>query len=91
MFFRTLEESLLDGRSVKVLGLSRCMDILSRLSGLFLIRVNPFEISTVKLSFGCHNFFCGAATQRGSWPPHFLRFLDHTQRRTTVGRTPLDE
>ena len=21
----------------------------------------------------------------------FLRFLDHTQRRTTVGRTPLDE
>jgi hypothetical protein len=82
-------------------------------------------------------FFCGAATQRGSWPPHswgfwitqndapqsvgllwtsdqlavetsiwqhttltrdkhpcpssFLRFLDHTQLRTTVGRTPLDE
>jgi len=23
--------------------------------------------------------------------PSFLRFLDHTQRRTTVGRTPLDE
>jgi len=21
----------------------------------------------------------------------FLRFLDHTQRRTTVGKTPLDE
>ena len=21
----------------------------------------------------------------------FLRYLDHTQRRTTVGRTPLDE
>jgi len=21
----------------------------------------------------------------------FMRFLDHTQRRTTVGRTPLDE
>jgi len=21
----------------------------------------------------------------------FLRFIDHTQRRTTVGRTPLDE
>ena len=33
---------------------------------------------------------CGAATQRGSWP-HFLRFLDHIQRRTTVGRTPLDK
>jgi len=23
--------------------------------------------------------------------PSFLRFLDHTQRRSTVGRTPLDE
>jgi hypothetical protein len=39
-----------------------------------------------------YNFFfwCGAATQRGSWPPHSRGFLDHT-RRTTVGRTPLDE
>jgi len=36
-------------------------------------------------------FFCGAATQRGSWPPHSWGFLYHTQRRTTVGRTPLDE
>ena len=36
-------------------------------------------------------FFCGAATQRGSWPPHSWGFLDHTQRRTTVGRTPMDE
>ena len=35
--------------------------------------------------------FCGAATQRESWPPHSWGFLDHTQRRTTVGRTPLDE
>ena len=24
-------------------------------------------------------------------PRHNLRFLDHTQRRTTVGRTPLDK
>jgi len=36
-------------------------------------------------------FFCGAATQSGSWPPHSWGFLDHTQRRTTVGRSPLDE
>jgi hypothetical protein len=35
--------------------------------------------------------FCGAATQRGSWLPHSRGFLDHTRRRTTVGRTPLDE
>jgi len=34
--------------------------------------------------------FCGAATQRWSWP-HSWGFLDHTQRRTTFGRTPLDE
>jgi len=25
------------------------------------------------------------------WLLIFMRFLDHTQRRTTVGRTPLDE
>ena len=38
-----------------------------------------------------HPFFpCGAATQRGSWPPHSRGFLDHT-RRTAVGRTSLDE
>jgi hypothetical protein len=37
-------------------------------------------------------FFCRAANQRGSWPPHSWGFfLDHTQRRTTVGRTSLDE
>jgi hypothetical protein len=35
-------------------------------------------------------FFCDAAIQRGSWP-YSWGFLDHTQRRTTVGRTPLDE
>ena len=29
--------------------------------------------------------------QRGPVPPHSLRFLDHTQWHTTVGRTPLDE
>jgi len=36
-------------------------------------------------------FFYGAATQHGSWPPHSWGFLDRTQRRSTVGRTPLDE
>ena len=34
---------------------------------------------------------CGSAAQRGPWASPFLRFQDHTQRRTTVGRTPLDE
>ena len=36
-------------------------------------------------------FFCGAATQRESRPSHSWGFLDHTQRHTTVGRSPLDE
>jgi len=35
-------------------------------------------------------FLC-AATLGGPWPPHSWGFLDHTQRRTTVGRTSLDE
>jgi len=43
------------------------------------------------LLYNHYFFFCGAATQRGSWPPHSWGFLDHTRRRTTVGRTPLDE
>jgi hypothetical protein len=32
---------------------------------------------------------CGSAAQRGLWPPRFPGFLDHTQRRDTVGRTRL--
>jgi hypothetical protein len=38
-----------------------------------------------------YTFFCGSATQRGSCPLHSRGFLDYTPRRTTVGRTPLDE
>jgi hypothetical protein len=34
---------------------------------------------------------CGSAAQHGLWPPRHTRFLDHTQRRATAGRTPLDE
>jgi len=37
------------------------------------------------------SLFFGATAPSGPGPPHFTRFLDHTQRRTTVGRTPLDE
>jgi hypothetical protein len=35
--------------------------------------------------------FSSSAAQRGLWPPRFTRFLHHTQRRATFGRTPLDE
>ena len=40
-----------------------------------------------------YQFFClsDVTAQRGSGPPQFLRFLDHRQRHTTVGRTPLEE
>jgi hypothetical protein len=33
----------------------------------------------------------GSAAQLGLWPRRNKRFLDNTQRHTTVGRTPLDE
>jgi hypothetical protein len=35
--------------------------------------------------------FSGSAAQRGLWFPRITRFLDHTQRLSTVGRTSLDE
>ena len=35
--------------------------------------------------------FSGTTAQREPGPPHSLRFVDHTQWHTTVGRTPLDE
>ena len=52
-----------------------------------------FVIKTGCALFYLKYFFfpCGTVTQRGSWPPHSWGFLDHTQWRTTVGRTPLDE
>ena len=49
----------------------------------------PFDVSMSYLASFPFSF--GAAAQRGIWPPSFTRFLDRTQRRTTVGRTPLDE
>jgi hypothetical protein len=35
--------------------------------------------------------FSGSAAQRGLLHPRSTRFLDHTEQRATVGRTPLDE
>ena len=37
-----------------------------------------------------NSFSSGATAQRGPWPPHSFRFLDHTQWHTTVSK-PLHE
>ena len=44
----------------------------------------------------CHQILCLCVARQPPRPQwamasSFMRFLDHTQRRTTVGRTPLDE
>jgi hypothetical protein len=36
-------------------------------------------------------FFHGATAPSGPTASSFLRFLDHTQRSNTIGKTPLDE
>ena len=52
----------------------------------------PFTISLKRILISCKFFFllwrCDPMRVMAS---SFLRFLDHTQRHTTVGRTPLDE
>ena len=65
-------------------------------TSLLLHKIQFYQVScsynhNVVVRFMIFFFCCGAATQRGSLPPHSWGFLDHTQRRTTVGRTPLDE
>ena len=47
----------------------------------FLEMASITVISQMYVCFWCH----------GAMAFSFTRFLDHTQRRTTVGRTPLDE
>ena len=52
---------------------------------------NAIWLRLFELIFNIHFFplwRCGPTPARAS---SFLRFLDHTQRRITVGRTPLDE
>jgi len=48
-----------------------------------------FEWPTLILLNIC--FFLGATAPQWARVSSFTRFLDHTQRRTIVGRTPLDE
>jgi len=48
----------------------------------------PSSPSIIHACLFCFLWSCGPTRAMAS---SFLRFLDHTQRRTTVGRTPLDE
>jgi hypothetical protein len=50
---------------------------------LLLLIINLAEQHIITLS--------GSAAQSGLWPPHHARFPDHTQRRATVGGTPLGQ
>ena len=69
----------------------------SRLLGRLLCPVFNWSVLNIMTSilflvlYLSSSFLCGAATQRVSWPPHSWGFLDHTQRPSTVGRTPLDK
>ena len=50
-----------------------------------------FFFSSSSLSFLSSSFLFWRDSLQWARASSFLRFLDHTQRRTTVGRTPLDE
>ena len=50
----------------------------------------PAVVNAVMNMFVCL-FVFGATAPQWARASSFTRFLDHTQRRTTVGRTPLDE
>ena len=56
--------------------------------------VHPVAIRYIDYAILAHNNFSFVSFWRDTPPSRvssFTRFLDHTQRRTTVGRTPLDE
>jgi hypothetical protein len=51
------------------------------------------RLKNIYISYRKHRllFVLGATAPQWARAPSFTRFLDHTQRRTTVSRTPLDE
>ena len=48
-------------------------------------------VASFNVLFQNSYFFEGCNSPQWAMASSFTRFLDHTQRRTTVGRTPLDE
>ena len=51
----------------------------------------PWTVRTVNIEELNFFFVFGPTAPQGTRASSFTRFLDHTQRRTTVGRTPLDD
>jgi hypothetical protein len=67
---------------------------LSRIIRQFLGRPSPSLETTLNELPGLRGYVClflARQPPRGPGPPHSRGFFDHTQRCTTVGRTPLDE
>ena len=65
----------------------RLLECLKLTHDLFL----KWKIFPTDYSLVIHYFFLWRCDPTGAMASSFLRFLDHTQRRITVGRTPLDE
>ena len=53
--------------------------------------IQQYNIKTDLNQLQCNFFFIWRNRPTSLPPPSFTRFLDHTQRRTALGRTPLDE
>ena len=70
-------EPVSDGLEIQVLALIKQHTVISDLR-----RSSHFSLSL--------SLF-GPAAHKSAGASSFMRFLDHTQPRTTVGRTPLDE
>ena len=66
---------------------SSCLDVLQKLWFLPATPYNGVIIKSILLAFF---FLCRCGPPR-AMASSYTRFLDHTQRRTTVGRTSLDE
>jgi hypothetical protein len=73
---------------------SRSTCVSSKISWIWMfIDVPKFVLWTkfLSLSLSLSLFFLGATAPQWAMASYFTMFIDHTQWRTTLGRTPLDE
>jgi len=64
--------------------------LLALLGAHHILHVSRIRVNLLLIIFTA-TFVFGATDPQWARASSFTRFLDHTQRRTTVGRTPLDE